>query len=166
MRRLMHVFVMAIAMVLMLGLAGPAQAGPARPVPIKGTLVGTETDYPADTWETCPVAAEEHAIDWTTGELSMVAGEIVLTAADGDTLTIVPAGDVVLGEPSDGYVDFVSPFAFASGTGRFADASGTLMEIGRSTWPDFPTGSDPWVRELTGTFRGEISYDASNRAAT
>lgn len=176
------------------------------PAAIKGTLVGTEADYPAGTWETFPFAEEEqfvvggetydcgtpvielvlgsyvgqfahlgrttldlwacNAIDWTTGELSMVAGEIVLTAADGDTLTIVPAGDVVLGEPPDGYVDFVAPFAFASGTGRFADASGTLLEIGRSTWPDLPTGSDPWVRELTGSFQGEISYDASNSATT
>lgn len=205
MRYLTRILLTAFVLVLTLAFATPAQAGMAHPVPIKGTLVGVEYDYPADTWEAFPFAEKEqfvvggetydcgtpviemvlgsyvgefshlgrttldlwacNAIDWGTGELYMAAGRITLTAANGDTLAIVPAGDVVLGEPSDGYVDFVAPFEFASGTGRFADASGTLTEIGRSTWPDLPTGSEPWVRELTGTFRGEITYDASNRAA-
>jgi hypothetical protein len=76
------------------------------------------------------------AIDWATGEFVIAGGEIVLTAANADTLT-----------------------------GRFADASGTLMESGLSTWLPFPTGSDPRVREIRGTFSGEISFDASDRGA-
>jgi hypothetical protein len=42
---------MAGVLVLTLGVAAPAQAGPVDPVPIKGTLVGTETIYPAGTWD-------------------------------------------------------------------------------------------------------------------
>jgi hypothetical protein len=206
MRRVMHVLAMAFAMLLTLGLAGPAQAGPAHPVPIRGTLVGTEVGYPADTWDMVPFAeAQEfvvggvtydcgepaielvlgsyvgqfahlgrttldnwicNAVDWTTGEMYVAAAEIVLTAANGDTLILVADGEVVLGDLVDGYIDFVAPFAFASGTGRFAHASGTLVELGRSSFPPFPAGSDPWVRDLVGTFSGEISYDASDRAAT
>ncbi len=106
------------------------------------------------------------AIDWTTGEFVIAGGEIVLTAANGDTLNLASSGDVELGPVVDGYVEFSAPFEFAGGTGRFADASGTLMQSGLSTWPAFPTGSDPWVREITGTFSGEISYDASDRGAS
>ncbi len=39
-------------LVMTLGIAAPAQAGKADPVPIRGTLVGSETTYPAaGTWE-------------------------------------------------------------------------------------------------------------------
>ena len=42
---------MAVVLLLTLGVAAPAQAGKAHPVPIKGTLSGTETIYPAGTWD-------------------------------------------------------------------------------------------------------------------
>jgi hypothetical protein len=51
MRRKGHALLMAVLLVLTLGLAAPAQADPADPVPIKGTLSGTETIYPAGTWD-------------------------------------------------------------------------------------------------------------------
>jgi hypothetical protein len=52
MRRTTRSMFMAGVLVLTLGVAAPAQAGKADPVPIKGTLVGSETTYPAaGTWE-------------------------------------------------------------------------------------------------------------------
>lgn len=51
MRRTARTLLMAAALVLTVGVAAPAQAGPADPVPIRGTLVGTETIYPAGTWD-------------------------------------------------------------------------------------------------------------------
>jgi hypothetical protein len=51
MRRTTRTLFMAGVLVLTLGVAAPAQAGKADPVPIKGTLSGTETIYPAGTWD-------------------------------------------------------------------------------------------------------------------
>ena len=51
MRRTARALFMAGVLVLTLGVAAPAQAGKADPVPIKGTLVGTETIYPAGSWD-------------------------------------------------------------------------------------------------------------------
>lgn len=51
MRRAARTLFMAGVMVLTLGVAAPAQAGPVDPVPIRGTLSGTETIYPAGSWD-------------------------------------------------------------------------------------------------------------------
>ncbi len=216
MRRTTRTLFMAGVLVLTLGVAAPAQAGKGDPVPIKGTLSGTETIYPAGTWDymgyfytlktefvvdgvtyTCDEPANELVIGTMTGNLSHlgkvtremwyclvweedaqgnpsvrpVSFNLMLTAANGDTLDLdfVAGSDSVQG---DGYVDYGGELAFAGGTGRFAGASGTLAETGRmipSWWPPgFPfttSGNDPWTKELTATYTGEISYDASNRAA-
>ena len=50
MRTTARALFMAVVLLLTLGLAAPAQAGKAKEVPIRGTLVGTETIYPAGTW--------------------------------------------------------------------------------------------------------------------
>ena len=213
MRRTTHALFMAVMLVLTLGVAAPAQAGKAPPVPIKGTLVGAETVYPAGSWDydgyfgnqkqefvvdgvtyTCSEPANELVLGTMTGNLShlgkvtremsyclrwddefpvvhVVDFTLVLTAANGDTVNLdfQSSADSVEG---DGWVGYGGELAFAGGTGRFVDASGMLTETGRMipSWypPEFPfgsTGSDPWVRELSATYTGEISYDASNRAA-
>jgi len=200
-------------MVLTLGVAAPAQAGKAHPVPINGTLSGTETVYPAGTWDhdgyfytkqtafvvdgvthTCSEPAQELVIGTMTGNFShlgkvtremsycyvwelpaytahVVDFNLELTAANGDTVNLdfVASGDWVQG---DGYVDYGGELAFAGGTGRFVGASGALTETGRMTpdwypigFPFISSGSDPFVRGLSATYTGEISYDASKRAA-
>ena len=216
MKRTARALFMAGVLVLTLGVAAPAQAGKADPVPIKGTLSGIETIYPAGSWDylgyfytlktefvvdgvtyTCDEPANELVIGTMAGNLSHlgkvtremwyclvweddaqgnpsvrpVSFNLMLTAANSDTLNL----DFVAGSDSvegDGYVDYGGELAFAGGTGRFAGASGTLTESGRmipSWWPPgFPvttSGNDPWTKELTATYTGEISYDASNRAA-
>ena len=211
---------MAAVLVLTLGVAAPAQAGKADPVPIKGTLVGAETGYPAGSWDfdgyfftlatefdidgdgqadyTCgedldPPGAQELVVGSMAGTLShlgkvtremsycirfdyegfrLLDYTLELTAANGDTvdLDFTPGSDYQE-ERDDGLVDYGGELTFAGGTGRFVGASGTLMESGLSTqWnvDEFPytsSGSDPWTRQMSATYTGEISYDASNRAA-
>ena len=217
MRRTARTLFMAGMLVLPLGVAAPAQAGKAHPVPIKGTLSGTETSYPAGDWGypgyfdttqtefvvdgvtyTCSEPAQELVIGTMTGNLShlgkvtremsyclvwdfedpedvttdVVDFTLVLTAANGDTVNLdfVSSADAVEG---DGWVDYGGELAFADGTGRFVGAAGTLTETGRmmpswypAGWPYFAEdSSDPWTRQLSATYTGEISYDASNRAA-
>ena len=51
MRRTARALFTAGVLILTLGVAAPAQAARAHPIPMKGTLVGTETIYPAGTWD-------------------------------------------------------------------------------------------------------------------
>lgn len=204
---------MAVVLLLTLGVAAPAQAGKAHPVPIKGTLSGTETVYPGGDWSiggylygpktefvvdgvtyTCSNAAQELVLGKMTGHLSHLGKvtrqmsyclvwdltdftwqvedfSLVVTAANGDIVNLdyVSSADSVEG---DGWVDYGGELAFAGGTGRFVGASGMLTETGRMTPSWYPSGfedgtaegDDPWVRELSATYTGKISYDASNRA--
>ncbi len=77
MRRMGHALLMVVLLVLTLGLAAPAQADPAKDVPIKGTLVGSETGYPAGSWDLVgyfyTLATEfdidgDGVVDYTCGE--------------------------------------------------------------------------------------------------
>lgn len=220
MRRVGHALFMAVLLVLTLGLAAPAQGDPGDPVPINGTLVGTETGYPAGSWDfegyfytlatefdidgdgvvdyTCgedldPPGAQELVVGTFTGNVSHL-GQVtrhtsycirftytgveilefrwVLTAANGDTVNVglIPGTDYQV-ERDDGLVDYGGELSVAGGTGRFVGASGTVMETGLSTqwnvdgFPFTSSGSDPWTRHMSATYTGEISYDASNRAA-
>ena len=203
----------AVVLVLTLGVGAPAQAAKTHPVPIKGTLTGTETVYPAGTWDylgyfyttetdfnvggvnyKCSKPAHELVVGTLTGTVSHLGnvtremsycgvweGEQYhifdfvqeLIAANGDTLNL-GQGPASL----EGYdpVDFTVETPITGGTGRFADASGSLNEIGRvyaSWWPTgfgadpwTATGSEPWVKELSLKYTRDshISYDASNRA--
>ena len=195
MKRTARALFMAGALVLTLGVAAPAQAGKADPVPIKGTLVGTETEFDVDgVTYTCSEPAHELVVGTLTGKVShlgKVTREIsycafwegpeqyrmfdftqVLTAANGDTLE--SGQGPFEGTEVDGWTYFAAETPIVGGTGRFAGASGTLYEDGRMAapwWPEgFPyttEGNEPWVKELSLTYTRDsyITYDASKRAA-
>ncbi len=101
MRRMGHALLMAVLLVLTLGLAAPAQAGPAKDVPIKGTLTGTETIYPAGypdggTWAGDPHgdgsfldgfylnSADTFAVDGVTYYCAEPAQDLVVSKQIGD----------------------------------------------------------------------------------
>jgi hypothetical protein len=81
----------------------------------------------------------------------IVINDEILTAADGDqlTLTILDKPCPVDGEP--GIYDGISTYSITGGTGRFAGASGKGMFDGRG---DF---TDPNNLTFTYTFNGTIS---------
>lgn len=101
---------------------------------------------------TVVIQAQENPACPTTG--FVVMNDEILTAANGDlvTLTILDKPCPVAGEP--GIYDGISTYHITGGTGRFAGASGQGTFDGRG---DF---SDPSNLTFTYTFNGTIS--ASN----
>lgn len=79
MRRTARTVFMTAVLVLTLGVAAPAQAGKADPVQIKGTLVGTETWYPAGQWEDpATTTPTEFVVDGETYTCAQPANVLVL----------------------------------------------------------------------------------------
>lgn len=79
MRKLTRTLLLGVVVVLTLGLAAPAYAGPARPVPIKGSLAGTEMRIPADGWNNFPAA---------TTSAFVVDGQTYTCSQPADTLVV------------------------------------------------------------------------------
>jgi hypothetical protein len=95
---------------------------------------------------------------------SISEGTVVFTAANGDELYGAFEGSVT-GPPDDeGWVPFRIESDFDGGTGRFVNATGESVEVGRVFLtappipPDGPTGL------IEGTLTGIIAYDASDRS--
>jgi hypothetical protein len=178
---------MAGVLVLTLGVAAPAQAGKADPVPIKGIELPITTqevvpdprcpDYDAATpfgwgWDFTLDVKYSHLgrgtaegyhsyvfdswVDATTAKL-LLLGPVTVNAANGDQLWLEKAPDFTLLVHFDEAGNVVASEAFGDvhivgGTGRFDGATGTLHAVA----PDMGSAI---------TLSGEISYDASNRAA-
>jgi hypothetical protein len=123
-----------IAGALLVSLAGPVSAG--DQVPFKGTLAGTATITPLGG----PVVAVEIDATGTAtylGRFTLEAphtvnqatltavGTYTLTAANGDTITADLAGTARMVEPPN-VIAITETATVTGGTGRFADASGTI----------------------------------------
>jgi hypothetical protein len=149
MKRRTHALLMAILLVLTLGLAAPAQAGRAHPVPVKATVSGEHWVAPPDCdgdgafqkWssagtgqmshlgmvdyvlEQCTYMGDPFPPDYAYGE-----GTITFTAANGDTLVIAQQGTGELvfdGEVMTGFMgEGTWTVVEGEGTGRFANANG------------------------------------------
>jgi hypothetical protein len=124
-----------IAGALLVSLAGPVSAG--DQVPFKGTLAGTATITPLGG----PIVAVEIDATGTAtylGRFTLEAphtvnqatltavGTYTLTAANGDTITADLAGTARMVEPPN-VIAITETATVTGGTGRFADASGTIQ---------------------------------------
>jgi hypothetical protein len=168
------------AVVAVLIASVPASAAAHKERPIKEDLIGYASgmrwapDFPnGDTFEgRCSQPSQwistssgsgriSHLgrVSWTTEHcFQLFAGKygtfgdarLVITAANGDQLFGTYDG-VMTGETT-----FAETVVVTGGTGRFAQASGSIAESG---WFDPDTG----YMEVTGV--GSIIYDASNRAS-
>lgn len=210
MRKLTRAILLALVLVLTLGLAAPAQARHNKmdhPVPIKGTLVGTQTMFAAEGWASYPFATTDvfdvagtqytcsdeatylllndavgkasHLgkltkrmwacvlVDPATGAESFVDIEAALIAANGDSVYLGGQTMLEFTFTDDGYLEWVAEGEWTGGTGRFVGATGQFTDIGRLFMVPMPTDSDPttpWSVDVSSTFRGTISYDASHRS--
>ena len=151
---------LALAVVAVLGLAGPVAAG--EQVPFKGVLDGDVTRTPVDdTHVRVDIEADgvatllghfalevPHLVDTTT---RTAAGYYVFTAANGDTLTAEFTGRA---GPSGipGVVRIVEEAVITGGTGRFAGATGSFTAVRLY---------DPVAGTTTGEFEGSISTPGS-----
>ena len=200
MSRTARALFMAGVLALTVGVAAPAQAGTAQPVPIKGSEETTGSWVTEDpgcpdildfgfglTLHATTVGRASHIGRYTTegswcleyvstdstdypGVVAVTWAwtgiEVTKTAANGDAIEMVGVGDFTstwyvdeesYDETKPGWtvlaVESAGTLEIVGGTGRFTDASGSVYATESSA-----TGP-------TATFRGEISYDASNRAA-
>jgi hypothetical protein len=98
--------------------------------------------------------------DWTgvlTGNVNSITGTITFVAANGDTISGTVTGTGPLFDPvvgSSGPYDFA--ITISAGTGRFADASGTLRALGTTEVTSL--GATEFTTADTGTLSGQISY--------
>ena len=128
---------LALAVVAVLGLAGPAAAG--EQVPFKGSLGGDVTHTPVDA-RTDFVLVEAtgtathlgrfaltvpHRVDRSTVPPS-AAGFYHFTAANGDTLSASFTGQAAP-TPTPGILAIVETATITGGTGRFAAATGAFI---------------------------------------
>ena len=182
---------MAILLVLTLGLAAPAQAGRAHPVPIKATVSGEHWVAPPDCdgafqkWssagtgqmshlgkvnyvlEQCTYFGEPFPPDYVYGE-----GTITFTAANGDTLVIAQegTGEIVFDGPNT--VGFLGEGTWTvvegEGTGRFANANGEGSMDFLGDIPETSGGIGTVFGLPDGiavlNFKGAITYNASDRS--
>ncbi len=122
-----------VGLALVLGLASPAAAG--DQVPFKGRLDGTVTITPvvppfASVFaEGTGNATHLGRFTWEFPHLvnlavSTAEGTYTLTAANGDTLTIDVTGQAT--EIAPGVLAIVERGIITSGTGRFADSTGSF----------------------------------------
>jgi len=125
---------LALAVLAILGLAGPVPAG--EHVPFKGRLEGVETHTPlAPPFVMVDVEATGNATQlgqFTLDDASIVdlatrpgIGTYAFTAANGDTLTADVTGQATL-IPGTAIVYIEETATITGGTGRFAGATGTF----------------------------------------
>jgi hypothetical protein len=151
---------LALAVVAVLGLAGPSAAG--EQVPFNGILAGDVTHTPIDeTHDGVDIAATgtanhlghftldvPHIVDRTT---RTAVGSYQFTAANGDTVYAEFSG---LATPTEipGVLYIVETATITGGTGRFAGATGNFIA---ERWYDTVAGT------TVGSFEGTISSHGS-----
>jgi hypothetical protein len=146
---------LALAVVAVLGLAGPAVSG--EPVPFKGKLEGDVTLTPAPPFVRVDIEAEgtathlghftldvPHVVDIAT---RTAVGSYQFTAANGDTLYAEFIGQAT---PTDipGVLYIEETAIILGGTGRFAGATGSFTV---ERWYDTADGT------TVGSFEGTIT---------
>ena len=155
-RRAAMVVIMVMAAALAISLANPAAAASDQ-VPFKGRLEGTVTVTPlvppfaSVLAEGVGTATHLGRFTWEFPHLvnqaeRIGAGTYVLTAANGDTLTIDVTGQATLIAP--GILATTESGTITAGTGRFAGATGSF-----TTQLTFFLA----LGTTTGTFEGTIS---------
>lgn len=155
MTRLRSATRLVLALVAVLGLVGPAVAGP--PVPFHGVLEGDVTRTPVPPLVQVDIAAEgvathlgrftldvPHLVDPAT---RTAAGQYLFTAANGDTLTADFTGQST---PITGTtLLFIEEHAtITGGTGRFAKATGGFV-----AYRVFDTVAGETIGSFAGTIR-------------
>ena len=131
MKRHSHTAGLALAVLAILGLAGPAAAG--EQVPFKGSLEGTVTRSAPPPPISVLVEADGNAtqLGRFTVEIPHVvvppngAGFYHFVAANGDTLTAEFTG--VSAPAAPGFLYIVETATITGGTGRFAGATGSFV---------------------------------------
>ena len=126
---------LVLAVVTVLGLAGPAAAG--DQVPFKGSLEGDITHTPVDA-QTDFVLVEATGTATQLGQFGVTvphfvdtptrtaAGDYEFTAANGDTLTAQFTGQASP-TATPGVISIVETATITGGTGRFAGATGSFI---------------------------------------
>ena len=180
--------VLLCALLLVIGSASVAAATHGQPdlmVPIKGAGVGQdERDFDSTG---CTLEEGQAPLLWRftsegTGRVShlgkvdyvftqclhvdftITEGVLTLTAANGDTLVLDYTGQITQYVPGDPAAFWEMSWTASSGTGRFAEPSGS-GEGSAVTYSDAPEVPADQVGTTDLTFHGMIGYDASNRAA-
>ena len=149
---------MTLVVTMGLGLVSPAQAGPTKPVPIKGAAAGTVTWTPPTNWLEWPFVTSTFGdrcsmpsvvfetleltgnlahlgavsiegsiclqFEFVTADLDFSDPEVTFTAANGDELQAVVTH--IDSTEGDGWVEAEIFDEFIGGTGRFANASGSM----------------------------------------
>lgn len=201
MKRLL-LLLLTLVVTMGLGPVSPAQAGPTKPVPIKGAASGTVTWMPPTNWLEWPFVTSRFPdpgtsedrcsvdsvvfetleltgnlahlgaatiegsaclqFDFVTGELDFSDPEVTMTAANGDELWAVVTQ--IDSTEVDGWVEADILDEFTGGTGRFASASGSMTFSARFPVPFAEDPFAPWVGDISGTYRGQILYQASDRS--
>jgi hypothetical protein len=122
----------ALAIVGVLGLAGPASAG--EPVPFAGGFAGTDTGTPIPNTPFASVRVEAVGTATQLGRFTYTAqitvntatgagsGTFVFTAANGDTVSGTITGQAAFTPPN--VLSISETATVTGGTGRFAGATG------------------------------------------
>lgn len=167
------------AIALCAGPVGPAHATHGQPdkeQPIAFELVSTSTDRDFVNTDVCSVPSDWVWMEQGTGTASRLGsvtytlwhcsqltspaagtyqdGALIITAANGDTLELEHQGSFET-NLAEGIAVAEGSVSIVGGTGRFAGATGELLE--RAEF-DFASGTQHAIA------RGQIVYDASNRA--
>jgi hypothetical protein len=126
---------LALAVVVVLGLAGPVSAG--DQVPFKGTFEGDVTHTPVDA-QTDAVLVEAAGDATQLGQFTLdiphfvnrptriAAGYYEFTAANGDTVSAEFTG-LAMPTSTPGVLYIVEVATITGGTGRFAGATGSFV---------------------------------------
>jgi hypothetical protein len=133
MKRRMFAASLALAVVAVVGLAGPVAAG--EEVPLKGSLAGTDTGTPLDPpFVAVTVEAAGNATqlgNFTFIGLATVntvtrmgSGTFLFTAANGDTVFGTISGQATFTPPN--VLAIAESATITGGTGRFAGATGSF----------------------------------------
>jgi hypothetical protein len=185
MLRLLRVFLCALLLVI--GSASVAVATHGQPdhmVPVTGAGVGQDsmdTSAPGCTVGEAPLiwrftsegAGTVSHLGKVTYEFTqclhtdytITDGVLTLTAANGDTLVLNYTGEITQYVPGDPAALWVMEWTPSSGTGRFAEVSGSGGVGSAVTHSDAEGVPADQVGTTDLTFNGIIAYDASNRAA-
>jgi len=153
---------LALAVLAVLGLAGPAAAG--DEVPFKGSFAGERTERTVltpttvlDRWDMAGTATQLgkfEMVTWAEVDFSTLpvtgVGTATLVAANGDLVYADVTGHSEFVEP--GVVRIIEYGVITGGTGRFADATGSYTSSRLTSLI---------TNETAGSFEGSISTPGS-----